>query len=191
MSIRLGVLASGRGSNFRAIQNAIETDQLDATIPILVSDREDAPALDLAKQRGIRAAYLPYDKSNREDFERKAAALLNEENCDLIILAGYMRILTPWFIRHFENRILNIHPSLLPSFKGLHPQRQALDAGVKFSGATVHLVIDDLDAGPIVAQAVVPVEDGDSEESLSARILAKEHQLYTEAIRVMQAKLGL
>lgn len=188
MTIRLGVLASGRGSNFRAIEDAIERGELDAVVSVLVSDRENAGALDLAKERGLRAEYIPYDREDREVFERHAADRLDAEGCDLIILAGYMRILTPYFIRRFENRILNIHPSLLPSFKGLHPQQQALDAGVKFSGATVHLVIDDLDAGPIITQAVVPVLTTDTEESLSARILEQEHRIYSDAIRLLQAE---
>ena len=188
MTIRLGVLASGRGSNFRAIEDAIERGELDAIISVLVSDRENAGALDLARERRIRAEHIPYDRQDREAFERNAADLLEAEGCDLIILAGYMRILTPYFIRRFENRILNIHPSLLPSFKGLHPQQQALDAGVKFSGATVHLVIDDLDAGPIITQAVVPVLTTDTEETLSARILEQEHLIYSDAIRLLQTQ---
>jgi phosphoribosylglycinamide formyltransferase-1 len=183
MSLTLGVLASGRGSNFLAVQREIEDGQLDARIAVVISDRENAPALTLAQERSIRAEHLPYDRSDRSVFEIPAAALLRDLNCDLILLAGFMRILTPDFVGEFPGRILNIHPSLLPSFKGLHPQRQALEAGVKFSGCTVHVVTAELDAGPIVAQAVVPVENGDTEDTLSKRILREEHTIYAKAIR--------
>ena len=186
MSLTLGVLASGRGSNFLAVQNEIEAGHLDASIALLISDRDQAPALSLAEDRGITAQYLPYDRSNRSVFEQPAADALEQAGCDLILLAGFMRILTPEFIQRFPGKILNIHPSLLPSFKGLHPQRQALEAGVKFSGCTVHVVTPELDDGPIVAQAVVPVLDGDTEKSLSARILEQEHRIYAEAVRNFQ-----
>lgn len=185
MKTRLGVLASGRGSNFQAIQREIEAGDLDAEIVLLVSDRANAPALEIARAHGIEAIALPYDKTDRGAFERAAAERLDAAGCEWIVLAGFMRILTPWFIDHFANRILNIHPSLLPAFKGLHPQRQALEAGVKFSGCTVHLVTQELDAGPIIAQAVVPVYDGDTEQTLADRILVQEHRLYPEAIRVL------
>ena len=188
MTTRLGVLASGRGSNFQAIQREIESGGLDAEISLLLSDRANAPALAIAGEHGIRARSLPYDKSDREAFERAAGDALEDAGCQWIVLAGFMRILTPYFIGRFAGRILNIHPSLLPSFKGLHPQRQALEAGVKFSGCTVHLVTHELDAGPILAQAVVPVYDSDTEESLSQRILTQEHRLYPEAIRVLQKR---
>lgn len=186
MKTRLGVLASGRGSNFQAIQREIEAGDLDAEIALLVSDRANAPALEIAREHGIEAIHLPYGKTDREAFERAAAERLDAAGCEWIVLAGFMRILTPWFIDHFANRILNIHPSLLPAFKGLHPQRQALEAGVKFSGCTVHLVTQELDAGPIIAQAVVPVYDEDTEQTLADRILAQEHRLYPEAIRVLR-----
>jgi phosphoribosylglycinamide formyltransferase-1 len=183
MKTRLGVLASGRGSNFQAIQREIEACTLDADVRLVVSDRAEAPVLDIARHHGVPALPLPYRKSDREAFERAAGDALDAANCDWILLAGFMRILTPYFIERYAGRILNIHPSLLPSFKGLHPQRQALDAGVKFSGCTVHIVTPELDAGPILAQAVVPVFDNDSEETLSARILVQEHRLFPEAIR--------
>ncbi|WFB34595.1 phosphoribosylglycinamide formyltransferase [Kiritimatiellota bacterium B12222] len=188
MSLKLGVMASGRGSNFLAIQNEIERGNLDAEIALLISDRAQAPALELATAHGIAAQAFPYDKSDRSAFEKKAGDAFEAAGCAYIILAGFMRILTPGFIDRFEHRILNIHPSLLPSFKGLHPQQQALDAGVKFSGCTVHLVTQELDAGPILAQAVVPVEEEDTEESLSRRILEQEHQVYAQAIQVLIAK---
>lgn len=183
MSVRLGVMASGRGSNFLAIQHEIEQGTLDAVIGLLISDRGKAPALELAEKHHVPALTFPYDTSNRAAFEKSAGDAFEAADCDYIILAGFMRILTPYFIERFSGRILNIHPSLLPSFKGLHPQRQALEAGVKFSGCTVHLVTSDLDDGPILAQAVVPVQENDTEESLSARILEQEHRLYAEAIR--------
>lgn len=183
MTASLGVLASGRGSNFQAIQREIEAQTLDARIHLLLSDRPNAPALDIARTHGIDARSLPYDPANRQAFERAAGDALDAAGCHWIILAGFMRILTPYFIERFAGRILNIHPSLLPAFKGLHPQRQALNAGVKFSGCTVHLVTPDLDDGPILAQAVVPVLPHDTEDTLSARILTEEHRLYPEAIR--------
>ena len=181
-------MASGRGSNFQAIQKEIEAGKLDAEISLLLSDRAEAPALTIAAAHGIDARALPYDKKDRAAFEQAAGNLFENAGCAYIILAGFMRILTPEFIERFEHRILNIHPSLLPSFKGLHPQRQALDAGVKFSGCTVHLVTQELDAGPILAQAVVPVLAQDNEETLSQRILEQEHQVYAEAIRVLSTK---
>jgi len=188
MTARLGVLASGRGSNFQAIQREIEAGTLDARIDVLLSDRREAPALDIARQHGIDARHLPYDRHDRSVFELAAGKVLEEKDCQWIVLAGFMRILTPDFIRRFHERILNIHPSLLPSFKGLHPQRQALEAGVKFSGCTVHLVTGELDAGPIVTQAVVPVFDADTEESLAQRILEQEHRIYPEAIRILEQR---
>lgn len=187
MSIRLGVLASGRGSNFQAIQREISAGILKARIGLVLSDRPEAPALSIAREHGIDARALPYSKTDRQAFERAAGDALEAANCQWIILAGFMRILTPYFIDRFAGRILNIHPSLLPAFKGLHPQRQALEAGVKFSGCTVHLVTHDLDAGPILTQAVVPVLPGDTEETLGARILTEEHRIYPEAIRLLAA----
>ena len=189
MRLKLGVLASGRGSNFLAVQEEIEAGKLDAEIVLLISDREHAPALELAQARGIPTQYLPYDRSDRSAFDLPAAEALEAAGCDLILLAGYMRILTAAFIERFPEKILNIHPTLLPSFKGLHPQRQALDAGVKFSGCTVHLVTPELDDGPIITQAVVPVLENDTEDDLSARILVEEHKLYAEAIRILSKRL--
>ncbi len=182
MSIVLGVLASGRGSNFLAIQEAIETGRLDARIAVLLSDRREAPALQIAAEHGIEQHYLPYDRQDRKQFEQRAADLMEEHGCELIILAGFMRLLTPYLVNRFEGRILNIHPALLPSFKGLDAQRQALEAGVKISGCTVHVVTEDMDAGPIVGQRAVAVYDDDTEDSLAARILEQEHKLFPEAI---------
>lgn len=180
--IRLALLASGRGSNFLAIQKAIEEGRLDAEIVLLLSDRETAPALEKAISLGIPARYIPYKKEDRESFERAAADEVEAAKADLVILAGFMRMLTPYIIHRFPRRILNIHPSLLPSFRGLHAQRQALEYGVKIAGCTVHVVTEELDAGPIVGQRCVEVFPDDSEESLSNRILEQEHQLYPEAI---------
>jgi len=188
MSLKVGVMASGRGSNFQAILTEIESGSLDAQIGLLVSDRSEAPALRIAEEHGIEALSLPYDKQDRGAFESLAGDAFEAAGCDYILLAGFMRILTPAFIDRFENRILNIHPSLLPSFKGLHPQRQAIDAGVKFSGCTVHLVTQELDSGPILSQAVVPVFERDTEETLSQRILEQEHRVYAEAIQVLSQK---
>lgn len=188
MSLKVGVMASGRGSNFQAIQTEIESGSLDAQIGLLVSDRSEAPALRIAKEHGIEAVAFPYDKQDRSAFESLAGDAFEAAGCDYIILAGFMRILTPAFIDRFENRILNIHPSLLPSFKGLHPQRQAIGAGVKFSGCTVHLVTQELDSGPILSQAVVQVFERDTEETLSQRILEQEHRVYAEAIQVLSQK---
>ena len=191
MSLSLGVMASGRGSNFLAVQREIEAGTLDATVSLLISDRASAPALDIAKEHGVPADHIPYNSKDRAAYERLAAEAFDKAGCDLILLAGFMRILTPVFINRFNNRILNIHPSLLPSFKGLHPQQQALEAGVKYSGCTVHLVNAELDAGPIVTQAVVPVFDGDDEDLLAARILEQEHRIYPEAVRILAAELAV
>lgn len=182
MSLALAVLASGRGSNFQAIQAAIERGSLDASVRLLLSDRRKAPALDIARTHGIEAVHLPYDRNDREAFERKAGDLIDHQGCDLVILAGFMRLLTPYLVQRFAGRILNIHPALLPAFKGLNAQQQALDYGVKYSGCTVHLVTEDMDAGPILGQRVVPVFEDDTEPTLSARILEQEHQLYPECI---------
>ncbi len=184
MTVKLAVLASGRGSNFHSIVREIEDGTLDAVIEILISDRPDAEALKRAEEHGIETRHIPYDKNNRRAFEEKAGDLIEEKGCDLVILAGFMRLLTPYLVGRFEGRILNIHPALLPAFKGLDAQRQALEYGVKITGCTVHVVTEDMDAGPIVAQRAVPVLDDDTEESLSARILEEEHKLYPEAIRI-------
>jgi len=183
MSLNLAVLASGRGSNFEAIARAIAAKTLEARIALLISDRPDAPALQKAAELAIPAVHISYDKNNRMAFETEAAHRIEAQGCDLIVLAGFMRVLTSYFIDRFPGRILNIHPSLLPAFKGLHAQRQALEAGVDLSGCTVHVVTPEMDAGPIIAQQHVPIRPDDTEESLSARILVAEHQLYPEAIR--------
>jgi phosphoribosylglycinamide formyltransferase 1 len=186
MTKRIGVLLSGRGSNFEALADSVAAGRIpDAKIAIVVSNRDGAPGIDKAKQRGIVTRVIPSKGLEREAYDRQVAAVLNEHQVDLICLAGYMRLLSPYFVASFPNRILNIHPSLLPSFPGLESQRQALEYGVKFAGCTVHFVDENLDAGPIVLQAVVPVLDRDTEASLSERILAEEHRIYSEAVRIV------
>ena len=182
----LGVLASGRGSNLQAILDAIAAGRCPARVGVVVSDRKDAPALDRARRAGIRAVHLdPRAYPDRAAFDEAIAAVLDEHGVALVCLAGYMRVLSPGFIRRYPHRILNVHPALLPSFPGLHAQRQALQHGVKVAGATVHLVDEGVDTGPIVLQATVPVLEEDTEETLAARILVEEHRLYPEAVRLI------
>jgi phosphoribosylglycinamide formyltransferase-1 len=186
MKKRIGVLLSGRGSNFVALAESVSAGRIpDAEIAIVVSNREGAPGIDRAKERGIATQVVPSKGMEREAYDRKVVAVLNEHNVDLICLAGYMRLLSPYFVASFPNRILNIHPSLLPSFPGLESQRQALEYGVKFAGCTVHFVDENLDAGPIVLQAAIPVRDEDTEATLSERILAEEHRIYSEGVNIV------
>jgi phosphoribosylglycinamide formyltransferase 1 len=186
MGKRIGVLLSGRGSNFEALADSVVAGRLPgAEIAVVVSNREGAPGIERAKARGIATRVIPSKGLEREAYDRQVVAALHEHKVDLVCLAGYMRLLSPFFVAAFPNRILNIHPSLLPSFPGLESQRQALEYGVKFAGCTVHFVDENLDAGPIVLQATVPVRDDDMEETLSARILAEEHRIYTEAVRIV------
>jgi phosphoribosylglycinamide formyltransferase 1 len=183
---KIGVLLSGRGSNFEALAESVAAGHIpDAEIAIVISNREDARGLLRAAERRIPARAIPSKGVEREAYDRLVVAALNEARVDLVCLAGFMRLLSPYFIAAFRGRILNIHPSLLPAFPGLEAQRQALDYGVKFSGCTVHFVDENLDAGPIVAQAIVPVEPGDTEETLAARILTEEHRIYVEAVRLV------
>jgi phosphoribosylglycinamide formyltransferase-1 len=185
--LRIGVLASGRGSNLQAIIDSVREGRLNAEVAVVISDVEDAHALVRARSAGISAHYVePGAKRARmgKQNEQKIVDLLEEAQVDLIALAGFMRILSPEFVRHFSGRIMNIHPSLLPSFPGLRVQKKALEYGVKYSGCTVHFVDEGVDTGPIVIQAAVPVLEGDTEEGLSARILKEEHRIYTEAIRL-------
>lgn len=186
MNKRIGVLLSGRGSNFEALAESVAAGRIpDAEIAIVVSNREGAPGIERAKARGIAARVIPSKGLEREVYDRQVVAALNEHKVDLVCLAGYMRLLSPYFVAAFSNRILNIHPSLLPSFPGLESQRQALEYGVKFAGCTVHFVDENLDAGPIILQAVVPVADTDTETSLSEKILREEHRIYSEAVRMV------
>ena len=186
MNKRLGVLLSGRGSNFEALADSITGGRIpNAEIAIVISNREGAPGLDRAKSRNIPTRAIPSKGLEREAYDRQVVAVLQENKVDLVCLAGYMRLLSPYFVAAFPNAILNIHPSLLPSFPGLESQRQALEYGVKFAGCTVHFVDENLDAGPIVLQAVLPVNDDDTEETLSARTLQEEHRIYSEAVRIV------
>jgi phosphoribosylglycinamide formyltransferase-1 len=186
MTKRIGVLLSGRGSNFLALADSVSAGRIpNAEISIVISNREDAAGLRRAAERGIPARVIPSKGIEREAYDRLVVAALKAAGVDLVCLAGFMRLLSPHFIAEFRGRILNIHPSLLPAFPGLEAQRQALEYGVKFSGCTVHFVDENLDAGPIIIQAIVPVEPADTEESLAARILKEEHRIYTEAVRLV------
>ena len=184
---RLGILISGRGSNFEAIAENVASGALPAEIAVVISNRTDARGLEAALSRGLNAVCLPSKGLDREVYDRKLAAELHKHDVDLVCLAGFMRLLSAGFIREFPERILNIHPSLLPAFPGLDAQHQALAHGVKITGCTVHFVDEDLDAGPIVIQAAVPVRDDDTEETLSERILKQEHRIYSEAIGIVIA----
>src|ERR1700739_2666447 len=186
MTKRMGVLLSGRGSNFEALADSISAGRIpNAEIAVVVSNREGAPGIDRAKARGLATRVIPSKGLEREAYDRQVVAALREANVHLVCLAGYMRLLSPFFVAAFPQRILNIHPSLLPSFPGLESQKQALEYGVKFAGCTVHFVDENLDAGPIVLQAVVAVEDSDTENSLSARILKEEHRIYSQAVKIV------
>lgn len=183
-TMRIAVLLSGRGSNFRAIHDAIERGELNAEIVLVFSNRPDALGVALAQTLGLPVETLDHRASpSREAHEGTLAALLKAAKPDFIVLAGYMRLLSPSFVQQFRNQILNIHPALLPAFPGVHAQAQALQHGVKVSGCTVHLVDESLDGGPIVVQRTVPVLDDDTEETLAARILDQEHLAYVEALR--------
>src|ERR1700678_2778069 len=186
MKKRIGVLLSGRGSNFEALADSIAAGCLpNAEIAIVLSHREGAPGIDKVRARGILAQVIPSKGLEREVYDKLVVAVLQEKKVDLVCLAGYMRLLSPHFVAAFPSRILNIHPSLLPAFPGLESQRQALEHGAKFSGCTVHLVDENLDAGPIVLQACVAIEDADTPETLAERILREEHRIYTEAARIV------
>ena len=179
------MLASGRGSNFEAIVRAVESGRLPATVAVLVSDRPQAAALEIARGHGIEALSIdPCEHPGRDAHEKAVIAALDEREVGVVCLAGYMRLVSAAFVQHFEGRLLNIHPSLLPAFPGLHAQRQALACGVRVAGATVHFVDEGVDTGPIVFQSAVTVHPDDTEETLSARILAEEHRIYPEAIRL-------
>lgn len=186
MKKRIAVLLSGRGSNFEALADSVAAGRIpNAEIVLVVSNREGAPGVQKARERGIPAKVIPSKGMEREGYDRLLVAALEKTGVDLVCLAGFMRLLSPYFVERLRGRILNIHPSLLPAFPGLEAQRQALEHGVKFAGCTVHFVDETLDAGPIILQAVVPVRDDDTEESLSARILTEEHRIYSEAARIV------
>jgi len=186
MKKRIGVLLSGRGSNFEALAESVSAGRIPgAEIAVVISNKPDAAGLEKAKARGIPARAIQSKGLEREVYDRQVAAVLQEYRVDLICLAGYMRLLSPYFVAAFPERILNIHPSLLPAFPGLESQKQALEHGVKFAGCTVHFVDENLDAGPIILQAVVPVLDNDDERALSERILKEEHRIYSEAVKIV------
>ncbi len=181
----LGILLSGRGSNFVAIADNVDAGRLpNARIAVVISNRADAPGIEIARQRGLDAYVVPSKGKQREEHDREVVAILKEKQVDLVCLAGYMRLLSAWFCQQFPNRILNIHPALLPAFPGLEAQKQAFDYGVKVSGCTVHFVDEHLDHGAILVQKVVPVLDSDDEHTLAGRILEQEHIAYSEAIRI-------
>lgn len=182
---KLGVLISGRGSNFEAIAANIAAGKLDAEIAVVISNRPQARGLEIARERGIRAVCIPSKGLDREVYDRLLIEELLCREVDLVCLAGFMRLLSAAFVREFPLRVLNIHPSLLPAFPGLEAQHQALEHGVKVSGCTVHFVDENLDHGPIILQAAVPVLDDDTEDALSARILKEEHRIYSEAIGIV------
>jgi phosphoribosylglycinamide formyltransferase-1 len=186
MKSRIGVLLSGRGSNFVALADSVDSARIpNSEIALVLSNREGAPGIDRAKERGLPTRVISSKGLERENYDRQVVAALHESKVDLICLAGYMRLLSPYFVAAFPNRILNIHPSLLPSFPGLESQRQALEYGVKFAGCTVHFVDENLDAGPIVLQAIVEVKDDDTDATLSERILKEEHRIYSEAVKII------
>src|SRR5271155_5180241 len=182
----LGILLSGRGSNFVAIADSIAAGRIpDARIAVVISNRADAPGVDTARQRGLNALVISSKGRPREEHDRDVVTSFIEHKVDLVCLAGYMRLLSPWFVQQFPHRILNIHPSLLPSFPGLEAQEQAFAYGVKVTGCTVHFVDEELDHGAIIIQKTVPVLDNDDEHTLAARILEQEHIAYTEAINIV------
>jgi phosphoribosylglycinamide formyltransferase-1 len=183
--INIGVLASGNGTNLLAIIEAIKTGRIDGVINIVISDKSDAYALKRARFYNIKTNSInPEGFDNREEYDREIVSILKEKEVDLVVLAGYLKMLTPYFINAYKNKIMNIHPALLPSFPGLHAQKEAFDYGVKLSGCTVHFVDEGLDSGPIILQKAVKVKEDDTEETLTKRILKEEHKLYFHAIQL-------
>ncbi len=182
---KLGILLSGRGSNFEAVADSVKAGRLQAEIAIVISNRADAPGLEAAKRRGLNTLLIPSKGRVREEHDAEVVSALKMAQVDLVCLAGYMRLLSPAFIRAFPNQIVNIHPSLLPAFPGMDAQKQALEYGVKVTGCTVHFVDEHLDHGPIILQKTVPVLGSDNEQSLSARILEQEHKAYSEALALL------
>ena len=182
----IGILLSGRGSNFVAIANNIDAERIPgARIAVVISNRLDAPGIEIARQRGLDARVIPSKGKQREEHDREVVAVLKEKHVGLVCLAGYMRLLSAWFVQQFPNRVLNIHPALLPAFPGLEAQKQAFEYGVKVSGCTVHFVDEQLDHGAIIVQKAVPVYDSDNEHTLAQRILEQEHIAYSEAIQAV------
>ena len=182
----LGILLSGRGSNFEAIARNVASGKVpNAQIAIVISNRSDAGGIEIARKLGLQTSVILSKGKDREEHDREVVAALKSHHVDLVCLAGYMRLLSPWFVKQFPHRILNIHPSLLPAFPGLEAQEQAFAYGVKIAGCTVHFVDEELDHGPIIVQRAVPVADSDDEHSLAARILEQEHVAYSEAINIV------
>lgn len=182
--VKLGVLVSGSGSNLQAIIDNIESGHLDASIEVVISNNPDAYALKRTQKHNIHSVVIRHqDYISREEFEKTMIEVLQAYSVELVILAGFMRILSPFFLKFYPMRIMNIHPAILPSFQGTHAQKKAADYGVKFSGCSVHFVDEGIDTGPVIIQAVVPVYDEDTEDSLSARILKEEHKIYSQAIQ--------
>lgn len=182
----IGILLSGRGSNFEAIAKNVASGRIqNALIAIVISNREDAGGIEIAKRLGLQTLVLPSKGKSREDHDREVVTALQEHKTDLVCLAGYMRLLSPWFVKQFPHRILNIHPSLLPAFPGLEAQQQAFAYGVKMAGCTVHFVDEELDHGAIIVQKAVAVLDSDDEHTLAERILEQEHIAYSEAISIV------
>lgn len=184
--LNIAVFASGRGTNFQSIIDAVKAGEIEAKIRILISDNQDAGALKRAEREDIENIFInPSHFESKEDYEEELINILEGVNTDLVVLAGYMRILSPFFVSKFKNKIVNIHPSLLPAFKGLEAQKQAVEYGVKYSGCTVHFVDQGMDTGPIIKQAVVEVKDYDTAEDLAARILKEEHKIYPEVVNLI------
>ncbi|MGA8813569.1 MAG: phosphoribosylglycinamide formyltransferase [Candidatus Sulfotelmatobacter sp.] len=182
----IGILLSGRGSNFVAIADSIDAGRIPGSrIGVVISNKADAPGIETARQRELNALVIPSKGKRREEHDQEIVTALKQHNVDLVCLAGYMRLLSPWFVQQFPRRILNIHPSLLPAFPGLEAQEQAFAYGVKVSGCTVHFVDEELDHGPIIVQKTVQVLDTDNERTLAARILEQEHVAYTEAVNIV------
>lgn len=182
----LGILLSGRGSNFIAIADSVDAARISgAKISVVIANKADAPGIATARERGLNALVIPSKGRPREEHDREVVAALKKNDVDLVCLAGYMRLLSPWFVQQFPRRILNIHPSLLPAFPGLEAQEQAFAYGVKVSGCTVHFVDEELDHGPIIVQKAIDVLDGDDEHTLAVRILEQEHIAYTQAINIV------
>ncbi len=185
MTLRLGVLASGSGSNLQSILDAAAGGVLDAEVAVVVSDNPEAFALERARRAGVQAEAVPLDGTTREDHDRRMVEVLRRHGVDTVALAGYMRLVSPTLLQAFPGRVLNIHPALLPSFPGVHIHGQVIEHGVKFSGCTVHFVDEDMDTGPIVIQAVVPVRDDDTPDTLATRILREEHRIYPQALQYL------
>jgi phosphoribosylglycinamide formyltransferase 1 len=182
----LGILLSGRGSNFVAIADNVAAGRIpNARIAVVISNKADVPGIEIARSRGLTALVIPSKGKQREEHDREMVAALQKHQVELVCLAGYMRLLSPWFVQQFPQRILNIHPSLLPAFPGLEAQQQAFAYGVKVSGCTVHFVDEELDHGAIIVQRAIPVLDRDDEHTLAARILEQEHLAYSEAIKIV------